>query len=75
MHTLCRRVKDAVHLHTTDVADDYPWGAPVVELANVVEILDERGVAEDVEVIDRRLAPMPSLVWCLAVKRLGGQAV
>jgi hypothetical protein len=74
-HAPCRRVEDAVGLGTLRVADENPWRAPVVELADVVELLDEGQAAEDAKVAHRGLAPMPSLVWRLAVEGLGGGAV
>ena len=37
--TLCCRVEDAVGLDALRIADEDPWRAPVVELADVVELL------------------------------------
>ena len=72
---LCRRVGDAVGLDALRVADEDPWRASVVELADVVELLGEREAAEDVEVADRRFVPVLGLVRRLAVKGPGGRAV
>ncbi|RLN13108.1 hypothetical protein C2845_PM09G13320 [Panicum miliaceum] len=74
-HTLCLRVENAVDLRALRVADEHPWSAPVVELADVAKLLGEREAAEDPQVGDRRLAPMPSLVRCPAIEGLGGRAV
>jgi hypothetical protein len=74
-HTPCRRVEDAVGLGALRVADEDPWRALVVELADVVELLDEGQAAEDAKVAHRRLAPVPGLVWCLAIEGLGGGAI
>jgi len=41
----------------------------------VVELLDEGQAAEDAKVAHRGLAPVPGLVWRLAVEGLGGGAV
>ena len=59
---LCCRVEDAVGLDAFRVADEDPWRAPVVELANMVELLGEGETAEDAEVAHHRLASMPGLV-------------
>jgi hypothetical protein len=72
---LCRRIEDAVGLDALRVANEDPWHAPVVELADVVELLGGHEAAEDVEVVDYRFAPVPGLVRRLAIKGLGGPAV
>jgi hypothetical protein len=41
------RVKNAVGLRAIRVADEHPWSAPVVELADVANLLAEREAAED----------------------------
>jgi hypothetical protein len=46
-HTLCLCVKNAVGLRALRVADEHPRGAPIVELADVVNLLGERDAAED----------------------------
>jgi hypothetical protein len=46
-HTLCPWVKNAVDLRALRVADEHPWSAPVIELANVAKLLAEREAAED----------------------------
>jgi hypothetical protein len=46
-HTLCPWVKNVLGLRALRVADEHPWSAPVVELANVVKLLAEREAAED----------------------------
>jgi hypothetical protein len=38
-HTQCSWVKDAVGLRALRVANEHPWGAPVVELADVTKLL------------------------------------
>ncbi len=73
MRTRFLRVENAVGLRALRVADENPWGAPVVELADVAKLLGEREAAEDPQVGDRRLAPMPSLVQCPAVEALVGE--
>jgi hypothetical protein len=72
---LCRRVEDAVGLNALRVVDEDPWRALVIELADVVELLSESEIAKDAEVAHHWLAPVPGLIWCLAVKGLGGRAV
>ncbi len=69
------RVEDAVGLDALRIADEDSRRAPVVELADVVELLGEGETAKDAEVAHHRLAPMPGLVRRLAVKGLGGRAV
>jgi hypothetical protein len=69
------RVKDTVGLHAIRVADEDPRSAPIVELANVAKLLDERDAAEDAEVADRRRAVVPHLIWRLFVECLGRRAV
>jgi hypothetical protein len=73
--TMCRRVKDVVGLDALHVADEDPLRAPIIELADVVELLGEGKTAEDAEMAHHQLAPVPGLVRRLAVKGLGGQAV
>ena len=51
---LCCRVEDAVGLDAIRVANEDSRRAPVVELADVVELLGEREAAKDIEVADRR---------------------
>jgi hypothetical protein len=46
-HTLCPWVKNAVGLRALHVADEHPWSAPVVELADVAKLLAECEAAED----------------------------
>jgi hypothetical protein len=46
-HTLCPWVKNAVGLRALRVADEYPWSAPVVELADVANLLAECEAVED----------------------------
>jgi hypothetical protein len=46
-HTQCSWVKDAVGLRALRVANEHPWGAPVVELTDVAKLLGEREAAED----------------------------
>ena len=53
--------EDAVGLHAVRVADEDPWFAPVVKLADVAKLLDECEAAKDAKVIDRRLAVMPHI--------------
>jgi hypothetical protein len=74
-YTLCHRVENVVGLQALRVADEHPRSAPVVELANVATLLGEHEAAEDPQVGDRRLAPMPSLIWRLALESLVRQAV
>jgi hypothetical protein len=74
-HTLCLRVEDAVGFRALGVADEHSRSAPVVELADVAKLLGEREAAKDPQVGDRRLAPMPGLVWRPAVECLGRRAV
>jgi hypothetical protein len=74
-NALCHRVEDAVGLDALRVADEDPWRAPIVELANVVELLGEGETAKDVEVVHHWLPPVLGLVRCLAIKGLSGQAV
>jgi hypothetical protein len=38
---------DAVGLRVLRVANEHPWGAPVVELADVAKLLGEGEAAED----------------------------
>jgi hypothetical protein len=45
--TLCSWVKNAVGLRALRVADEHPWSAPVIELADVAKLLAEREAAED----------------------------
>jgi hypothetical protein len=71
-HVPCRRVKDAVGLGPLRVADEDPWHAPVIELVDVVELLDEGQAVEDAKVAHRGLTPVPSLIWRLAIEGLGG---
>ena len=75
MDALCCRVEDAVGLDALRVADEDPWRAPVVELADVVELLGEGETAKGAEVAHHRLTPVPGLVRRFAVKGLGGRAV
>jgi hypothetical protein len=74
-HTLCSWVKDAVGLRALHVANEHPWGAPVVELADVAKLLGECEATEYPQVRDRWLALMLSLIRCHPVECLGGQAV
>jgi hypothetical protein len=74
-HMMCNRVEDAVGLNTIRVAYEDPWSAPVVELADVAKLLDERDAAEDAEVADLRRAVVSHLVCRLAVECLGRRAV
>jgi hypothetical protein len=46
-HTLCPWVKNAVGLQALRVADELPWSAPVIELADVAKLLAEREAVED----------------------------
>jgi hypothetical protein len=46
-HTLCPWVKNAVGLRALRVADEHPWSAPVVELADVAKLVGERKAAEN----------------------------
>jgi hypothetical protein len=46
-HTLCPWVKNAVGLRALRVADEHPWSAPIVELADVAKPLVECKAAED----------------------------
>jgi hypothetical protein len=71
-HTLCPWVKNEVGIRAIRVADEHPWGAPVVELADVAKLLGEREAAEDPYVRDSQLAPMPSLVRRPAVEGISG---
>ena len=41
----------------------------------MVLLLDEDEAAEDAQLADRWLAPMPGLIWRLAVERTGRRAV
>jgi hypothetical protein len=75
VHTLCLRVEDAIGLRAFRVADEHSRSAPVVELADVAKLLSKSEAAEDPQVGDCRLVPMPSLVRCLALERLGRRAV
>jgi hypothetical protein len=75
VHTLCPLVKNALGLRALRVADEHPWSAPVVELADVAKLLAEREAAEDPYVRDRRLTPMPSHVRRPAVESLAGRVV
>ena len=70
-----RRVVDAVGLDALSIADEDPRRAPVVDLADVVGLLGEHETAEDAEVAHHWLAPVPGLIWCLAVEGLGGPVV
>jgi hypothetical protein len=74
-HMLCLRVEDAAGLRALCVADEHSRSAPVIELADVAKLLGEREAAKDLQVGDRRLAPMPSLVWRPTVECLGRRAV
>jgi hypothetical protein len=47
VRTRCPSVKNAVGLRALHVADEHPRSAPVVELADVAKLLDEREAAED----------------------------
>jgi hypothetical protein len=38
---------DAIGLRALRVANEHPWGAPAVELADVAKLLGEREAAED----------------------------
>ena len=73
--TLCCRVEDAVGLDAQRVADEDPWRALVVELADVVELLGEGETAEDAKVAYHRLTPVLGLIRRFAVKGLGERAV
>jgi hypothetical protein len=46
-HMLCPWVKNAVGIRALRIADEHPWSAPVVELADVAKLLAECEVAED----------------------------
>jgi hypothetical protein len=46
-HTLCPWVKNAVDLRALHVADEHPWSAPVIELADVAKLLTECETTED----------------------------
>jgi hypothetical protein len=46
-HTPCPWVKNAVGLRALRVADEHPWSAPVVELADVAKLLTECEAAKD----------------------------
>ena len=72
---LCCWVEDAVGLDALRVADEDSRHAPIVELADVVELLGESEVAEHAEVAHHLLMPMPSLIRRLAVKGLSGRVV
>ncbi|KAG8075966.1 hypothetical protein GUJ93_ZPchr0006g42869 [Zizania palustris] len=69
---LCRRVEDAVGLGSLRIADENSSRALVIQLADVVELLEECQAAEDVEVANRWLASVPGFIQRLAVKSLGG---
>jgi hypothetical protein len=45
--TLCPWVKNAIGLRALRVADEHPWSAPVVELADVAKLLTECEATED----------------------------
>jgi hypothetical protein len=47
VRTSCPWVKNAVGLPTLRVADEHPWSAPVVELADVAKLLAEREIVKD----------------------------
>jgi hypothetical protein len=47
MRTRCPWVKNVVGLRALRVADEHPWSAPVVELADVAKLLAECEAAED----------------------------
>jgi hypothetical protein len=72
---LCRRVENAVGLDALCVADEDPRHAPVIELADMVELLGEGETAEDAEAAHHWLAPVPGLIRRLAVKGPGRRAV
>ena len=55
-HMSCRRVEHAVGLSPLCVADEDLRRAALVELADVVQLLDEGEAAEDAQIADRRLA-------------------
>jgi hypothetical protein len=46
VRTRCPWVKNAVGLRDLRVADEHPWSAPVVELADVAKLLTEREAAK-----------------------------
>jgi hypothetical protein len=46
-HTLCPWVKNAVGLRVLCVADEHPWSAPVVKLADMAKLLTECEAIED----------------------------
>jgi len=73
MRTHCHWVEDAIGLDALRVADEDPWRAPVIELADVVELLDERQAAEDVEVADRLLVPVQASYGVLPSRALVGK--
>jgi hypothetical protein len=47
VRTRCPWVKNAVDLRALRVADEHPWSASVVELADVAKLLAEREAAKD----------------------------
>lgn len=61
-HTLCHRVEHMIGLSPLSVADEDSRRATIVELADVVQLLDEGEVAEDTQVADCWLAPVPGLI-------------
>ena len=74
-HAPCRRVEHVVGLSPLYIADKDPRRAVIMELADVVQLLDEGEVAEDVQIADRRLAPMLGLIRHLAIECTGRRAV
>jgi hypothetical protein len=73
MRTRCHWVEDAVGLDALCVANEDPWRAPVIELADLVELLDERQAAKDAEVPDRLLAPVQASYGVLPSRALVGK--
>jgi hypothetical protein len=44
---LCPRVRNAVGLRSLHVADEQPWSAPDIELADVAKLIGKRESTED----------------------------
>jgi hypothetical protein len=71
VHAPCHRVEHAVGLSPFCIADEDPRRAAIVELDDVVQLLNEGELAEDAQIADCHLAPVPGLIWRLAVKCTG----
>jgi hypothetical protein len=46
-NTLCPWIKNVIGLRALHIADEHPWSAPVVELANMAKLLAKCEAAED----------------------------